>query len=204
MVPTARSSWLLNEDGADPYLEQNGSLFLLHWWLLAPPCLVATWWYAFCLSPFSHLKPDLLSNGILRAAAVANWKRAPEAATLHRDIRHLIRMYTPGSVHEQPRTMLEDLADRPFSALGMMSVADDGSVHMSPSADARAPAAVVTYACLDYASRFTPAAGSISTRPTFPRRRRAWARTAAPATQPPTRTEVHRNTASGGARDGHR
>ncbi|MCZ4607357.1 DUF4007 family protein [Streptomyces sp. Lzd4kr] len=162
VVATTRGLWLLDEDGADPYLEEDGSLFLLHWWLLAPPCLVPAWFYVFCLSPFSHLKPELLNSGIQRAAAASHWKRSPEAATLHRDIRCLIRMYTPGSMHELPRTTLEDLADRPFSALGMMSAAPDGGVHLSPSAGARAPAAVVAYACLDYASRFTPAAGSVS------------------------------------------
>lgn len=74
----------------------------------------------------------------------------------------MIRIYTTGSPHEQPRTTLEDLVDRPFSALGLMSVAPDGMVHLSSSAGARAPAAVVAYACLEYASRATPGPGRIS------------------------------------------
>jgi hypothetical protein len=147
---------------ADPYLEQDGSLFLLHWWLLAPPCLVPAWFYTFCLSPFARLEPESLREGMLRAADGADWKRLPTAATLHRDISCLIRMYTAGSTHEQPRTTLEDLVDRPFSALGMMSVAPDGVVRLSPSAGVGAPAAVVAYACLEYASRCTPGPGSIS------------------------------------------
>ncbi|MCW8101644.1 DUF4007 family protein [Streptomyces tauricus] len=162
VTPTARGRWLLDEDGADPYLEQKGSLFLLHWWLLSPPCLVPVWFYTFCLSPWARLEPGPLRQGTLRAAVAAHWRRLPTAATTHRDIRCMIRMYTAGSVHEQPRTTLEDLVDRPFSALGMMDVALDGVVRLSPSAGARAPAAVVAYACLEYASRTTPGPGSIS------------------------------------------
>jgi hypothetical protein len=162
VAPTVRSRWLLHEDGADPYLEQEGSLFLLHWWLLAPPCLVPAWFYTFCLSPYARLEPGPLREGVLRAAAAAHWQRVPTAGAVHRDIGCLIRMYTTGSPHEQPRTTLEDLVDRPFSALGLMSVAPDGMVRLSPSAGARAPAAVVAYACLEYASRATPGPGSIS------------------------------------------
>ncbi|WP_369228431.1 DUF4007 family protein (plasmid) [Streptomyces sp. R39] len=161
VVPTAKSRWLLDEDGADPYLEQDASLYLLHWWLLAPPCLVPAWYYAFCLSPFGRLKPDLLTAGMLRAAAAANWKRQPTAATLHRDIGCMIRMYTR-SAHDQPRVTLEDLADRPFSALGMMSADPDGTVHLSHMAGDRTPTAVVAYACLEYASRSVPGPGIIS------------------------------------------
>ncbi|MDQ1033559.1 hypothetical protein QF035_011228 [Streptomyces umbrinus] len=162
VTPTARGRWLLDEDGADPYLEQDGSLFLLHWWLLAPPCRVPAWFYTFCLSPFARLEPGSLREGMLRASAAADWVRLPTAATLHRDIMCMIRMYTTGSAHEQPRTTLEDLVDRPFSALAMMSVAPDGAVHLSPSAGTSAPTAVVAYACLEYASRSTPGPGSMS------------------------------------------
>ncbi|MGW2612913.1 DUF4007 family protein [Streptomyces mirabilis] len=162
VVPTMRSRWLLDEDGADPYLEAEGSLFLLHWWLLAPPCLVPAWFYTFCLSPFTRLDPDQLREGMLRAAAEAKWSRQPAAATLHRDIRCLIRMYTPGSAHEQPRVTLEDLADRPFSALRMMSTDLDGVVRLSNTAGHNAPPAVVAFACLEYASRSVSGPGSIS------------------------------------------
>src|SRR5689334_61712 len=33
-VPTWEAAWLLSEEGADPYLEDPASLWLLHWWLL--------------------------------------------------------------------------------------------------------------------------------------------------------------------------
>src|SRR5438046_2950320 len=47
-VPSQNGRALFDErTGLDPYLEQPGSLWLLHWWLLAPPCLVPVWWLAF-------------------------------------------------------------------------------------------------------------------------------------------------------------
>ncbi|MFE9881934.1 DUF4007 family protein [Streptomyces sp. NPDC005784] len=161
VLPTARARWLLHEDG-DSYLEEDKSLWLLHWWLLAPPCLVPAWFYTFCLSPLTRLEPDRLRAGIERAAAAASWKRQPTSTTLHRDISCMVRMYTPGTPHEQPRATFEDLVDRPFSVLRLLNSGPDGVVRLSSSAGAAAPAAIVAYACLEYASRFTPGPGSIS------------------------------------------
>ena len=48
--PTRRGDALLDpEAGADPYLELSGSLWLLHWWMLAPTphSMVPLAWYAF-------------------------------------------------------------------------------------------------------------------------------------------------------------
>ena len=56
--PTWEARWLLDEDGADPYLEDTGSLWLLHWWLLSPPAFAPTWWVAFNTMSSSRFTED--------------------------------------------------------------------------------------------------------------------------------------------------
>src|SRR6185295_3236964 len=46
-VPSAFGQALLGPDAWDPYLEDIGSIWLLHWALLRPPCLLPVWWVAF-------------------------------------------------------------------------------------------------------------------------------------------------------------
>ena len=53
--PTRRGDALLDpEGGADPYLELTGSLWLLHWWMLAPTphSMVPLAWY------LQHFRPQ--------------------------------------------------------------------------------------------------------------------------------------------------
>src|SRR5436305_78674 len=45
--PTSFGTKLLADDGWDPYLEDPGSLWLLHWYLLKPSCIATTWYFTF-------------------------------------------------------------------------------------------------------------------------------------------------------------
>ena len=45
--PTGFGELLLDDAGFDPYLEDLGSLWLLHWGLLKDPSSVTAWQYAF-------------------------------------------------------------------------------------------------------------------------------------------------------------
>ena len=45
VVPTRAAVALFDEaKGADPWLELPGTLWVLHWLLLRPPCLLPVWW----------------------------------------------------------------------------------------------------------------------------------------------------------------
>lgn len=47
LLPTDFGKKLLSERGWDPYLEDPGSLWLLHWHLLRAPCKAPSWWAIF-------------------------------------------------------------------------------------------------------------------------------------------------------------
>ncbi|MFF4482950.1 DUF4007 family protein [Streptomyces sp. NPDC001520] len=155
VLPTDRARWLLEDDGADPYLERDGSLWLLHWWLLSPPCMLPAWYYTFCMSPWTRLEPEQLLHGVRGAAVSSGWRPTSDGM-IQRDIGCMLRMYTPVRPGREPQAVVENIFDRPFSALGLMSPDLEGAIRLSQQAGNSAPAAVLTYACLAYAARYQP------------------------------------------------
>jgi len=169
--PTWRARWLLGDDGADPYLEDAGSLWLLHWWLLSSgpqaKCLAPSWYVMFHLAPFSRVTTagmvSLITRHVQENFDEDAW---PATESISRDVDCLIKMYardqefnpaSPGS--------FEDLLACPFRELSLLEGQGKGKEkewRFTSGSRSNLPAAVLAYACLDYASQFSKNAGSIS------------------------------------------
>lgn len=166
--PTWEASWLLSEDGADPYLEDPAALWLLHWWLLTPrqaaTCLAPTWWVAFNALPSSRFDEAELAELVVRQVRLAGWD-LPAAASIAKDVDCLTKMYAPRKApREGSPGSFEDLLDCPFRELGLIE-ATPGKTHQwrfTGTASASLPPRVIAYACLDYASRHNPAGRSVT------------------------------------------
>ncbi|NEA58850.1 DUF4007 family protein [Streptomyces sp. SID13666] len=170
--PTWRARWLLDEEGADPYLEDTGSLWLLHWWLLSSEpgskCWVPSWYIMFNLAPRSKVTAADM-NSVITRLVHENFEEKywPAPESIIRDVDCLIKMYaldqefnplSPGS--------FEDLLMSPFRELGLLEGQGKGrerTWRFTGGSRSNLPAAVLAYACLDYASRSSVNAGSIST-----------------------------------------
>ncbi|MGP4112954.1 DUF4007 family protein [Streptomyces sp. 4N509B] len=169
--PTRRGTWLLNEDeGADPYLEDPATLWLLHWWLLsARPCRVPTFRFLFGHWPSSRFTHSELRTAVQNAAITTGWPR-PADRRVSRDITALTAMYatTPHQRERPSGGEVEEFVSNPFRQLGLLSAPSraDGArpgttagrgssrgsellVHRFRGATA--PRVVLTYACLRYA-----------------------------------------------------
>lgn len=157
--PTWEARWLLGENGADPYLEDTASLWLLHWWLLAKPCYTPTWWVAFHAQSTSRFSTGDLTETTLRHVRLAGWE-PPVEASVAKDADCLTKMYgrrreaftgAPGG--------FEDTLDSTFRELGLLEPIAFGrgnattSWRFTSNARTSLPPAVVAYACLDYAAR---------------------------------------------------
>ncbi|WP_424892347.1 DUF4007 family protein [Streptomyces sp. XH2] len=168
LVPTPRAHWLLDDArGADPFVELDASLWLLHWWLLsASPCLVPSWRYLFGHAALSRYSRAELQGYLADAAENTGWK-PPPASVLAADLSCLISMYAPG---DQAANIEDGLAN-PFRTLHLL----EPGLPASPARDRRhrvtirrgagqcCPAVVQAYASLDFAARTTGSTpGSIS------------------------------------------
>ncbi len=149
MVPTEFGNELLAEDGWDPYLEDPGSLWLLHWQLLRPPCRAPAWWAIFNDLHSPEFSDESLLEQLRRFRDERGWAEVVDNS-LDKDVRCVLRMY--GSV-TKGRDLLEDSVDSPFAELGLIRPVpgDSREWRISTGAKRDLPDDIVAYACLDYA-----------------------------------------------------
>lgn len=167
--PTWEARWLLDEDGADPYLEEHGSLWLLHWWLVSSrpgaKSHAPTWYTAFHLAPFSRFTVADLTQVVVRHVNFS-YKESPVEASIVRDIDCLTKMYARTAPEKAGSPgNYEDLLACPFRDLDLLTfVGTRGKPEWQFTSGHRTtlPAPVLAYACLDYAATFTRQANSIS------------------------------------------
>lgn len=148
--PTDFGARLLSEDGWDPYLERAGSLWLLHWQLMQPPCLAPAWFIA-----FHHFAQLEFSDSDLLASLCAYRDRTAEFggivdASLKKDVDCLLRMFAGAtSALDVP----EDSLDSPFVELDLIRRTPTSRRHYSFNLGAKRslPDDIIVYACADYA-----------------------------------------------------
>ncbi|MEV5047762.1 DUF4007 family protein [Streptomyces griseoincarnatus] len=168
--PTWEARWLLDEDGgADPYLEENGSLWLLHWWLVSSrpgaKSHAPTWYTAFHLAPFSRFTVADMTQVVTRHVNFS-YDKSPEEASIVRDVECLTKMYARSAPEKAGSPgSYEDLLACPFRDLDLLTfVGTRGKPEWQFTSGHRTslPARVLAYACLDYAAKFSRQANSIS------------------------------------------
>lgn len=99
----------------DPYLEDPGSLWLVHWLIASNPSRTGTWNLAFTRFDRPEFGKAELVEFVGRFAT-AQGSRANEN-TLTRDIEVFVRTYVPGRTARGP---LEDSFDCPLAELGLL------------------------------------------------------------------------------------
>ena len=152
MIPTRFGHSLFSEDGWDPYMEDPGTVWLLHWMLLAPTCLVPVWWIAFNELHFVEFDDDALQaavRGQLEACAI--WP-VPHPSSIRKDISALLRTYAPTA--RPSRSALDDHLDCPLRELSLIGLsAATGNYRFALGPKPTLPDEIVLFAAFDYLSR---------------------------------------------------
>lgn len=119
---------LFGEEGADPYLEDEATIWLLHW-QLATNARLSTGMYWF----FNHFHKAVFSaqevQTTLKDYAKANLTTKPAANTLKSDAALILRMYVP--TRASNRVPLEDALDSPFALLNLVRRQDAAKTYES-------------------------------------------------------------------------
>ncbi|MFZ3491850.1 DUF4007 family protein [Streptomyces sp. 5.8] len=159
LVPTDRAHWLLDDEtGADPFLEYDASLWLLHWWLVsAEQCHVPSWRYLFGYSPISRYSRTDLQERFAAAAEAAGHK-TPARSVLASDIACLVSMY---ALRDGTVAGVEDELSNPFRTLHLLdpeppagaTAGRSHAVAVRRGAGRHCPDVVQAYASLDFAAR---------------------------------------------------
>ena len=151
VVPTALGRDVFAPGGADPYCEDPGTAWLLHWLLCRDPERATLWAFV-----FGHWTGGPLDLRRLRSA-LDPWladrdEPLPSDSTLRRDLQCLVGTYTVGA-RQDP----EDAVASPLAALGL--VADEGGlVFLREGRRPDLPPLVFAAAVLDVWGRTRPEA----------------------------------------------
>src|SRR5207244_315474 len=108
--PTEFVRRLLGDGGWDPYLEDPGSLWLLHWQLLKSPCSAPAWF-----AIFNHFRATDFTDALLASQLRLFCDAHPEwgdiaSNSLLKDARCFLRMYASVTTG---RDLIEDSIDSP-------------------------------------------------------------------------------------------
>jgi len=132
--------------GYDPYLEDEATIWLMHW-LLATNAKLATSWFWF----FNKFHKPEFTGQELQTALVDFTKecvvenKRPALGTLKNDALLLPRMYTQSKGNG--RTPLEEALDSPFSLLGLVTQSAGGRSYQSrPEARPGLPVGIFAFA----------------------------------------------------------
>lgn len=130
----------------DTYLEDPASLWLLHWYLLKPPCTATAWWAAFNLFRRTEFgSEDLLLT--LQEYCSQMGKRVA-VGSLRKDVTCLLRMY--GSQDSGTKVgPTEDSLDCPFAELGLIRPEEKG-YHFWTGLKLNLPPEIIVAACLEF------------------------------------------------------
>ncbi len=139
LTPFGRMVW-----EHDPYLEDEGTLWLIHYHL-ACSREQATTWYWF----FNHFAPTLFDKETF-LSELGQWVIAQadgqsvSPRTLERDFQVLLRTYLPGERRRSP----EDTLESPLSRLGLLASLDKTTYRLCRPPTGRIPPLVMLYVLL--------------------------------------------------------
>ncbi len=129
----------------DPYLEDPASLWLLHWFLLKPPCIATTWWVIFNEFRQVEFTSDDLVDALKKYCTKIN--RNIAESSLRKDVTCILRMYANQIQKSGPT---EDTLDCPFVELGLIQSAGDSKHYIFRTGSKNnLPAEIIVGACLD-------------------------------------------------------
>lgn len=144
LEPTDIGKFVFYEDGWDPYLEDDTTIWLIHWLIASNPAEATTpFWF------FNHFhKPEFTSKELQDALGDfvrERLKSRVSAATLKNDIGLLLRMYEPSLTSKS--VPIEEALDSPMALLDLLNHQEGTKIHESrPEYRARLPLATFAFA----------------------------------------------------------
>ena len=135
-----------DDEGGDRYLEDDATIWLLHWLLATNPTeATAVYWF------YNHFhKPEFVSEEVfaaLREFARQSITTRAAATTLKKDVNLVLRMYAQS--RGGTRLLPEDALDSPLAALQLQERLDQQTWNATPRDREEIPLTAFAYAVAD-------------------------------------------------------
>lgn len=158
-LPTEFSEKFLNNDGYDPYLEDLGTLWLLHWNLLKPNCIATTWYFVFN----EYKKLDFTVDELLTELKEFKETEFPNNkvvdSSLLKDIHCLMRMYVEQKLN---KNAIEESIDSPFVELNLIQSTDQKHFYFNLGEKPGLAPEIIIACCLEFTALYDKNAKTIS------------------------------------------
>lgn len=162
LVPSELGKKLLNDRGWDPYLEDDATLWLLHWRLVSNRERATTWYFAFHVLREPEFTRASLVEELQRVAKEKKWDRVSQS-TLEKDVSCFIRTYV--SVKRGVTSTLEDTLDCPLTHLNLIQADEKGErFRFNGRPKPSLTAAVFAHTLADFWARHRNAQSTLSVR----------------------------------------
>ena len=152
LMTTPMGDALFGDGGWDKYMEDPGTLWLLHWLLLAPPCHVPIWWLAFNeFHTVEFTEDDLQAAVDTQLDLAATWRK-PHLSSIKKDVGALLRTYAPPD--RRGRVAIDDILDCPLRELSLISRSPGlGRYRFAVGTKITLPSEILAFSVLDYLGR---------------------------------------------------
>lgn len=147
LEPTWLGTMLFGKNGTDPYLEEDASLWLLHWHLVARPRLTSAYWLFNEFSGGSFVRQDIVA-ALLKLAQERGWSRVA-STTVDRDLQCLLRTYIGGRGSSEAGESI-------LSELGLIRPMDKQRSRLSRGRKPNLPNSVFLYCFNEFWDNFAP------------------------------------------------
>ena len=149
-VPSEFGSKLLGSKGWDPFLEDLGSLWLLHWNLMKSPVFATAWYFTFNIfNKHVFTNEDLLISLVEYNDRFFPGKTINESSLI-KDINCILRMYVE---YTSQKVLREDSIDCPFTELGVIkNYGDKKHFTFNVGPKPGLSAEIIVASCLDFIS----------------------------------------------------
>jgi hypothetical protein len=145
--PTPLGQALFGDGGWDPYLEDPGTLWLLHWLLVSRRDRASTWYLTYTHFHETTFTRDSLTEWLMKRIQQMPLVRAT-SASIRRDVEVFIRTYTPS--HASRDLPLEDTFDCPLVELGLIREIDRSIYEFVRGPKPSLPQAIFVFALLEF------------------------------------------------------
>lgn len=143
---------LFAHEGLDPYLEDVGTLWVLHWLLVRDVDPASTWYLAFTRFAHTSFTRQQLVDYLLDVAAAESPTTRVTESSMRRDVDVFVRTYTPG-IANRSLAALEESYDCPLVDLGLLEQDDTGTISFRLGSHPSLPDPILAFALADYWER---------------------------------------------------
>lgn len=143
LLPNTLGDKIFGSSGFDPYLEDEGTLWLIHWLIATNPKQATGWyWFFNCFHKAEFTSQEVATS--LFDFADQNIQSKFSATTVKQDATILLRMYVRS--RGNTRTPIEEALDSPLSLLNLISKAEGTTCYSRPAEREELPLGIFGFA----------------------------------------------------------